>query len=235
MPAILLVLVAGYLAALLYRGRLFTPPRLPIRARHLHWAVGLWLGYGVPALAGLVLLGRTGALTQLPPEFVTLGDIAGLPPGSIGFELVAIGLAAGSVLGLGLTWWRARRGKAPWTAGDASSVMPTANRDLLPAAVLAVSAGIVEELFFRLLLPLLVVLVTRSAIAGCLAGTLSFAAMHRYQGWVGVLATLVGGALMSVLYVGSGALWLAIVVHALTDLNSLVLRPALSARWRRRR
>lgn len=231
--AALLALVVVYLAALLIRGRLFAPLSLPFRARHVRWAAGLWLGYGLPSLAGLLLIGRLDALTRLPAEFIMLGEAIGLPPGSIGVDLVAIGLAGGSLLGIGLTWWRARRGKAPWTAGDARSVMPSSDRDLLPAAVLAISAGVAEELFFRLLVPLLVVLVTGSVIAGCALGTVSFAAMHRYQGWVGVLATLVGGALMSVLYVGSGALWLAIGVHVLTDLNSLVLRPALSARWRR--
>lgn len=232
--ALLLALTLGYVAALLWRGRLFILYRLPFGPRHLRWAAGLWLGYGLPSLAGLVLLDRLEAVVELPREFLPLAVLAGIPPRSIGLDTVAIGLGGGSMLGLGLTWWRARSGKAPWTAGDARTVMPASDAELVPAAVLAVTAGVTEELFFRLFVPLLVTLETGSALAGCVLGTVTFAAMHRYQGRAGVLATLVGGAMMTVLYVGSGTLWLPVVAHVLTDLNALVLRPALSARWRRR-
>lgn len=230
--AILLVLTLGYQIALLRRGRMFARLRIDVRARHLRWASALWLGYGAPALFGLLVLQRLGGIGRLPVEFLPLAWVLGVPPGAIGIDLVAIGLGAGSLLGLLLTWWRARRGKAPWTAGDARSIMPTSDADLWPAAALAVSAGVAEELFYRLYLPLLVALATGSGLAGVLVGTAAFATMHRYQGWLGVLATFVGGGLLTALYMGSGTLWLPIAVHALVDLNALVLRPALAARIR---
>ncbi|GAA0662006.1 membrane protease YdiL (CAAX protease family) [Sphingomonas insulae] len=230
---VLLILTLGYQAILLWRGRLISPLRIGFRARHLRWASGLWIGYGVPALIGLLAIGRLPGIGHLPPEFLPLAWYLEVPPGSIGIELVAIGLAGGSLLGLVLTWWRARRGRAPWTAGDARSIMPTSDADLWPAAALAVSAGVAEELFYRLWLPLIVALASGSGTAGVVVGTLCFAAMHRYQGWAGVAANTVGGGLLTALYFGSGALWLPIAVHALVDLNALVLRPAFSARLRR--
>jgi membrane protease YdiL (CAAX protease family) len=141
-------------------------------------------------------------------------------------------LGVGSLLGLVLTWWRARRGKAPWTAGDARSIMPASDADLWPATVLALAAGTAEELFYRLYLPLLVALATGSGLAGVIVAAIAFAAMHRYQGWVGVLATLIGAGLLTALYMGTGSLWVPMAVHVLVDLNALVLRPALAARVR---
>lgn len=231
---ILLTLTLTYQAALLWRGRMFASFRLRSPSRHLRGASALWLGYGVPAVLGLLVLQRLNGVAQLPREFLPLALYLDLPPGSVGMRLVLIGLAGGMGLGLALTWWRARRDEAPWTAGDARSIMPASDADLWPAAVLAMSAGVAEELFFRLWLPLIIAIGTGSGLAGVVVGSVAFAAMHRYQGWVGVVATLVGGGLLTALYMGSGTLWLPIVVHVLTDLNALVLRPALSARWRRR-
>lgn len=228
-------LLCGYALLLVWRGRLWLPVTLPIGARHARWAAGLWLGYGLPAIAVLAVWGKLATVAGLAVEFAPLAVALDLMPGMIGIGTVAAGLAAGSVLGLLATWWRARRGRAPWTAGDARSIMPHEDGELLPAALLAASAGVTEELFFRLALPLAVAMLSGSGLAGCAAGTVCFALQHRYQGWAGVVATGIGGALMTALYLGSGGLWLPIAAHALTDVNALVLRPALSARVRRRR
>lgn len=232
--AILLVLTVAYQIALLVRGRLFAPLRLPLAARHARWASSLWLGYGVPAALGLLVLQRWDGVAVLPAEFLPLALVAGVPPGSVGLDLVAIGLGLGSLLGLAMTYLRARRGREPWTAGDVRTILPTSDADLWPATLLAVSAGVSEELFYRLWLPLIVALASGSGTFGMVVATVCFAAMHRYQGWAGMTANLVGGALLAALYLGSGALWLPIVVHALVDCNALVLRPAFAARIRRR-
>ena len=81
---------------------------------------------------------------------------------------------------------------------------------------------------------LIVAMATGSGLAGVIVATTAFAAMHRYQGRVGMAATFVGGGLLTALYMGTGALWVPMGVHVLVDLNALVLRPALSARVRRR-
>jgi membrane protease YdiL (CAAX protease family) len=228
----LLILTLTYQIALLRRGRMFAWARIGFGPRHLRWAASLWLGYGLPAIVGLVVLQRLDGIAALPPEFLPLAWYLGLPPGAIGAATVGIGLGVGSLLGLVLTWWRARRGKAPWTAGDARSIMPASDADLWPAAVLALAAGTAEELFYRLYLPLLVALATGSGLAGVVVTAFAFAAMHRYQGWVGVLATFVGAGLLTALYMGTGSLWVPMAVHVLVDCNALVLRPALAARVR---
>ena len=97
---------------------------------------------------------------------------------------------------------------------------------------MSVAAGISEELAFRLFLPLLVALVTGNAFVAFGVAVAAFGAMHVYQGRAGVIATTLVGALMAAIYLMTGELWLAMVLHALIDLNSLVLRPALSGAWR---
>ncbi|MCE3590615.1 hypothetical protein LXJ59_28925, partial [Escherichia coli] len=113
----LAALIGAYAAVLLWRGRLWLPVAVPIGARHTRWAAGLWLGYGFPALLVLVLTGQIGAIVRLAAAFGPLATALDLLPGTIGVGTVAVGLAGGSLLGLIATWWRARRGRAPWTAG----------------------------------------------------------------------------------------------------------------------
>jgi membrane protease YdiL (CAAX protease family) len=95
------------------------------------------------------------------------------------------------------------------------------------AVALSLAAGIGEELFFRLTLPLLVAMVTGSGLAGFAVGLVAFGASHRHQGWVGVLATGIVGVFLAGLYLLTGRLWLAMLVHVVIDLNALVLRPML--------
>ncbi|MCI1142356.1 hypothetical protein MOP88_08635 [Sphingomonas sp. WKB10] len=66
--AILLVLTLGYQALILWRGQLMAGWRIGFAARHLRWASGLWLGYGLPALLGLAAIGDWGrsAACRLP-------------------------------------------------------------------------------------------------------------------------------------------------------------------------
>ena len=87
--------------------------------------------------------------------------------------------------------------------------------------------GVTEEAFFRLYLPLLVAMVTGQAGIGFVASLILFGAMHRYQGWVGVLATTALGAVMTGLYLMTGSLWVVMLVHVLVDLNGLVVTPVL--------
>lgn len=62
-----------------------------------------------------------------------------------------------------------------------------------------------------------------------------FAAAHRYQGIAGVIATGVMGVAFSAFYLASGALWLAIAAHIVVDINSLVIRPAITGAWKHNR
>lgn len=191
----------------------------------LAWAGRLWLSFGVPSLAVLLLLGRPDALWTLPPEFASATAWARLFGRFEPWPILA-GLALGSALSALLAVLKLRRGGRLSHIGRPPR-LPAHPRELPAAAALAVSAGVTEELYFRLALPLLVTLVGGSAIAGVIASAALFGAVHRYQGPVGVVATGLVGLFLSFVHLASGALWLAMACHVAIDLNALVVRPAL--------
>ncbi len=192
------------------------------------WLVKDALGVLLPALVGLALLGRLGAIGRVPPEFAPLRDW--LPIRSIGAEPLLIGGGVGVVLGLALSWRAGRRGRRPFAWGAIDSVLSHSREEVPYGLAMAAMAGASEELFHRLLVPLLGAIVTGSALVGAGGALILFAAMHRYQGWRGVVSTGVVGALFQALYLLMGSLWPVMLVHVLLDVNGLVLRP-LAARW----
>ncbi|MFT3978691.1 MAG: CPBP family intramembrane metalloprotease, partial [Sphingomonas bacterium] len=133
--------------------------------------------------------------------------------------------------GLALVQWR-RRGRRGPLFGELGWLLPRTRADLGWGVILSLVAGVGEELFFRLAVPLLLALATGSALAGFLLSAVMFAAAHRYQGRAGVIATGAMGVVFSLLYLSSGALWLAIAAHIVVDINSLVIRPAITGAWK---
>lgn len=97
---------------------------------------------------------------------------------------------------------------------------------------ISVNAGISEELFFRLVVPLLLVQVTGNAGLAFAAAVVLFGVGHAYQGLWGVIATSIVGAILYLIYLYTGNLWLAVAIHAGIDLWSLVAVPWL-VRWNR--
>src|SRR5689334_21122175 len=120
-----------------------------------------WLGIAVllflaMPLAGLALLGRLEALVRFPTEFAALS----LPRlGLTGGDTAILGgifvgaLLAGGILG-GVA---AARHRTPKPLGDIEPLMPRNGAETWRAGLLGLNAGIAEELFFRLYLPLLLV------------------------------------------------------------------------------
>lgn len=203
------------------------------RRRYRVWIAKSWLLFALPAVAGLALMGQLSALTTLPTAFLPLALSLGFPAPIFG-EGIAIGLAAGSLVGGVWTLLRRRKGKPPAMLGDFSMLLPLDAREGWLATGSAITAGITEELFFRLAVPLAIAIVSGSALAGFVVATALFVLAHRYQRWVGMAATGLTGVLFAYLYLQTGALWVAIVGHAAVDLNGLVLRPALAGMMRRR-
>lgn len=218
---------------LFLRGRLFD--RVVARgwvdhgSRDAHFAIWcakalvLFGGAGLIALAGL---GRLDALTVVPPEFAraraaAVDLIGGAFPVGLMLGAMIVGGATGEVIA-----WLRRRG-TPFMLGDIGVMMPRNARERRWGAAMTVIAGTTEEIFFRLAIPLLIAKLTGSAGIGFAVGLVLFALAHRYQGWIGVAATGFVGALMIGLYLSSGDLWLAMLVHGFIDLNGLVLRPLL--------
>ncbi|GGB20150.1 hypothetical protein GCM10011380_07150 [Sphingomonas metalli] len=195
-------------------------------ARYRRWMARAAGAFLLPTLVALALLGRIEALWILPPDFA---DARAWLPAMAPPDLIE-GALAGVLLGLAAAAIRARRGGRP--IGRPGALMPRHRGELGWGAAVALVAGGTEEPFFRLLLPLLIAEVTGSATAGFVLATLLFGAMHRYQGWRGMIATTVFGGVMAAVYLMSGALWLVVVIHALIDVNGLVLWPWLARKKR---
>lgn len=188
--------------------------------------------FGGVSLLALALAGRLDSVVDVPAEFAApTGMAASWLPGlgePIGLGLILIGLLIGGGIGAGVSRWRGRL----FAFGDISAVLPRDRGELGWGALLAIDAGVSEELFFRLLLPLSIAQVTGSAWVGFAGATALFGFAHRYQGWAGVLATTLVGVMLVAVYLASGALWMAIVMHGAINLNGLVLRPLATGVWR---
>jgi membrane protease YdiL (CAAX protease family) len=128
---------------------------------------------------------------------------------------------------------RLKKLRAP-VVGDIEALLPRDSRETWMAVPLSLNAGVSEELFFRLALPLLVTAVTGSALIGLAAASIAFGLMHWYQGWRGVLITGLVGAFFCWVYVASGSLIRPVVLHVLVDLMALVVRPTLARHLSRR-
>ncbi len=197
------------------------------------WIAKAAIAFVLPAMIGLALLGRLDALVTVPPEFDALRTLLPSLEGDSRAEL--LGMIGGSALG-GLVIGAVLATRGNWrilkTIGNVGSLLPRNRPEIAHAAAMSIAAGISEELAFRLFLPLLVALVSGSAFVAFGVAVAAFGAMHLYQGRAGVIATTLVGALMAAIYLMTGELWLAMLLHALIDLNSLVLRPMLTGAWR---
>jgi membrane protease YdiL (CAAX protease family) len=241
-PAILLAAVLALLAWFVRNDRaeyeaFKTLTRTEDRQRAFRrWTARSFLLFWGAALVVLVLIGRAGALVRLPPEFAPL--LRHLPGG---FDAGAVPFVIGGVIGGGIVGavagilLKRNRSAKPKMLGDIEPLLPRNAAERRWTALLGVNAAVGEELFFRLMLPLLIALVTGSAVAAFAAAGLIFGLVHFYQGWVGILATALVGFFFAALYVASGMLWVAILLHAVMNLNSLWLRPLLAERQSRSR
>ncbi len=224
----------GSLALFLHGARIGWWPRPPAVApgavRHRHFAriaLRALVHFGIVAVLLLAMLGRLTSIVSFPAELLPARAEAVAWIGRPSWRPLTIGALCGVAIGSILAW----RGRSVGT-GVARAVLPARRAELGWGVGLALVAGVTEELFFRLLLPLLIVLAGGSAAAGFAVSTLLFGYAHRYQGWRGVAGTVVAGVLLTLVYLVSGYLWAAMLVHAAIDLNGLVLRPLLSGRVR---
>lgn len=117
--------------------------------------------------------------------------------------------------------------------GDIRALLPRSRAELKYGVGLGVSAGVFEELLFRLALPaLLFGIVGSGPLAFGIAAVL-FGMLHVYQGPLGILFATLLGLVFAALYVLTGSIAAPIVLHVLVDLRSLVLIPiALGGAWR---
>lgn len=117
-----------------------------------------------------------------------------------------------------------RRGALQKWLPDFGAFLPTTARERWLFAAVALSAGICEEVVYRGWL--LFALHREFALAGStalLAAAVLFGLAHSYQGPLGVLSATLAGALMCILYVGTGSLLVPIVFHTLIDARFALL------------
>jgi membrane protease YdiL (CAAX protease family) len=141
---------------------------------------------------------------------------------AITIALVSL-IGGGAVLGIFL----ARSETEIPSIGDVQALLPRNRAELKWGAALAINAGVVEELLFRLALPVLIFGVTGSAVVAVAASILIFGLLHAYQGLPGIIGSVILGTAFMAIYLATGSIVIAIVVHALFDLRSLVLIPVV--------
>lgn len=192
--------------------------------------------FTLPPIVGLLVLDRIGAVTELPPELwpasiMLRGDAPAIAVDPFLSSLFVTATIVALPLGALLTWRRLRKGKGAlgWNA-HVSVLLPRDRSEVLLGAAISVAAGIGEELFFRLLLPILLAAFV-GGIAGAVIAILLFGLAHAYQGWRGVAVTTLVGALFTAMYLMSGSLAVAMLFHVVIDLMTLVVRPVISGAW----
>lgn len=149
----------------------------------------------------------------------------------IGVVLAGVGLAVGVIAG-----WRRRNVAAEGTSSArgvsvavnsrVEPMLPTGKRDRLAWLVLSLTAGVTEEVMYRGLLLLSLVLVMPDApdvVIGAIAA-LVFGFAHVYQGWVGMLTTAVLAAPLILLYVLTGSLVPGMILHFLIDARAAFVK-----------
>lgn len=190
----------------------------------------------------LVLGGLSAALLLAAWPFVPLAlrDVRswelldGIDFGSGLVTGILIGIVVAMVIGmvLPILLLRSKLDEIP-AIGDIRALLPRERGELKFGAGLALTAGVVEELMFRLAMPAVIFGVFGDGVLAFGAAAVVFGLLHIYQGPQGMLFAFLLGLVFTALYVLSGSIILPIVVHALLDLRSLILIPvALGGAWK---
>ncbi len=242
-PLILLIVFAIVLSYFLYTDekqyRRFTAFMESRDRRRFYatWFTKSFLAFGAGSVASLAWLGQLHALVQTPAAFAPITQRLQLS------VYVVVGVVAGMLAGIALLQTflirraRAAKLKAKPTPEPKQStgrglqpLMPRNTAERWWAALLSLNAGLSEELFFRLVLPLVLALVLGNVYLAFAIAIVTFGVMHFYQGWAGVVATSIVGAVMAAIYLASGNIWVVVIVHAAIDLVGMLLTPYLAQR-----
>lgn len=184
--------------------------------------------------------GNRGALLK-EYKITVVGELVGgaVAIGAIGFSIfkpidtfgIHLGEGANSLLvggGIGLLASlfimpiMAKKGKKV-IVGDVDALVPKSNNERLWFALVAISAGLCEELVFRGYGLRLLHSMGLVGITLLVVSALVFGLVHIYQGVLGVIMTAVMGAFLAIIYIKTGSLWWAIIAHAILDLRILLL------------
>lgn len=205
--------------------------------KYRKWLLGSFLIFGLGSLVMLALIGHASNLLHplsvftdlIPANYVFKSSVSA--NSLFGFILGCIsgGVAIGVLLKLASLKRRPKNDKTVVLVGDIEALLPRNAKERYWSGLLAINAGISEELFFRLLLPILIFIVFKNALLAVSLSTLVFGAAHYYQGWGGVLLTTILGAILSLVYLATGYIWIAMLIHTFIDFNSLFIQPFIHA------
>jgi membrane protease YdiL (CAAX protease family) len=107
---------------------------------------------------------------------------------------------------------------------DFSAMIPVTTNERLLWTVVAISAGICEEIVFRgWLLATLHAPLLLAGTALVVAASVIFGLAHSYQGITGMLLTAFAGAFFCGLYVATGSLLMPILLHIVIDARFAIL------------
>jgi membrane protease YdiL (CAAX protease family) len=177
--------------------------------------------------AGMLLLVMRHGL--LPSE---LGQTTGRPGLTWGLAL-GLGALALAVSALNLRLIRrAGPGELESAAGRLRGILPATRAEIVVFVLMAVTAGICEELLYRGWLVNFLGVLLGSIWIGVVAAALVFGIGHAYQGRRGMVMTGVFGIGFGVLYVLVGSLIPGQVVHAVVDVTGGVVGMKALARLR---
>ncbi|NKY98464.1 CPBP family intramembrane glutamic endopeptidase [Nocardiopsis alborubida] len=125
---------------------------------------------------------------------------------------------------------RGRRSAAPLhlpePERDRGLLAPRTTAERAMAAGVAVTGGVFGELLYRGLFILLVASMGVPLWIAAVLSVLLFSVAHLYQGWWGLVSAGASGTLFTVLYLGTGSVWVPVLVHVALNLRSLVFPPA---------
>jgi len=203
-PPLKRALAAGDRTALTAEYRLTIIGEVVLAA--LAFGAAAWAGFGiVRASQGLAIGSAIGVGALQPPVLAGVGTAI-----------------VGGVIGIVVA---RRSGKAPQLAGDIAALLPETTTERRWFAAVCVCVGVCEELLYRGFMGGWLSDIGLNGVAVLVIGSVFFGLAHSYQGASGVAATTMLGALLHVLYVGTGSIWVPIVLHILLDLRLLLIVP----------
>lgn len=210
------------------------------QAKYKIWALQSFGIFGLGSLISLALIGKLGLITRPLDEFTNLlPKSATTVNASTGDSVSYIAGVLSTLLVAGLAVYfiskKRTTEKKDFVIGDIEAMLPKNSAERGWASLLALNAGFSEELFFRLLLPVLFFLVIGDPRIALGLAIIAFGSVHWYQGKVGVLFTTILGAGLMYAYLKTGSIFVVMALHAVIDLNALVLQPLLRGIFRTRK
>jgi len=140
---------------------------------------------------------------------------------------LVVGGAIGLVVGMIALVFFGRNATEVPTIGDIHALLPRNRAELKYGWLLSINAGIVEELLFRLAVPALIFGVFGNALLAISVSLVVFGVLHAYQGVGGVIGSFLIGVVLMAVFLATGSILWAILVHAVFNLRSLVLIPVV--------